>query len=51
VLRSLNNFIKRAGFNPMKLLRQKFREYFVDLARAASQLGVEIVLDEIVSAR
>lgn len=50
-MRSLNNFIKRASFNPMKLLRQKFGEYFVDLAHAPSQLGIEVVLDEIISAR
>jgi hypothetical protein len=35
----------------MKLLGGKFDEDLVDLAHAAPQLGVEVVLDEVVSAR
>ena len=49
--RSFDNFIKGASLHLMKLLGNKFGENLVDLAHATSQLGVEVVFDEVVSPR
>ena len=48
---SFDNFIKSGSFHPVKLFRHKLGKNLVHLSHAASQLSVEIVLDEIVSAR
>jgi hypothetical protein len=48
---SFDNFIKNGGFDLMKLPERKFGQNLVDLAHAAAHLGVEVVLDVIVSAR
>lgn len=48
---SFDNFIKSGGLDLMKLSGCKFGQNLVDLAHAAAHLGVEVVLDVIVSAR
>jgi len=48
---SFNNFIKSGSFHPVKLFRHRLGKKLVPLSHAASQLSVEILLDEIVSAR